>query len=70
MTDFTREEIRSQLNMQGFDPPEPVMGDEVVSETRLLVHRAIDVLKDLGGHSGAGEHPPHRADARGAHRHL
>ena len=27
---------------------EQMMGDEVESETRLLVHRAIDVLKDLG----------------------
>src|SRR5262252_4477047 len=42
MTDFTREEIRSQLHMQGFDPPEPEF-TEVVYRINALIEglRAI-----------------------------
>ena len=42
MTDFTREEIRSQLNMQGFDPPEPEF-----TEVVYRINALIDGLKKL-----------------------
>ena len=45
MTDFTREEIRSQLNMQGFDPPEPEF-TEVVYRINALIE-GLKKLDDL-----------------------
>ena len=45
MTDFTREEIRSQLNMQGFDPPEPAF-TEVVYRINALIE-GLKKLDDL-----------------------
>ena len=42
MTDFTREEIRSQLNMQGFDPPEPEF-----TEVVYRINALIEGLKKL-----------------------
>jgi hypothetical protein len=45
MTDFTREEIRSQLNMQGFDPPEPEF-TEVVYRINALIE-SLKKLDDL-----------------------
>ena len=45
MTDFTHEEIRSQLNMQGFDPPEPEF-TEVVYRINALIE-GLKKLDDL-----------------------
>src|SRR5215831_14815712 len=45
MTDFTREEIRSQLHMQGFDPPEPEC-TEVVYRINALIE-GLKKLDDL-----------------------
>jgi hypothetical protein len=45
MPDFTREEIRSQLNMQGFDPPEPEF-TEVVYRINALIE-GLKKLDDL-----------------------
>lgn len=45
MTDFSREEIRSQLNMQGFDPPEPEFTEVVYRINALL--EALKKLDEL-----------------------
>ena len=45
MADFSRQEIRSQLNMQGFDPPEPEF-TEVVYRINALIE-ALKKLDDL-----------------------
>lgn len=45
MADFSRQEIRSQLNIQGFDPPEPEFS-EVVYRINVLIE-ALKKLDDL-----------------------
>ena len=42
MADFTREEVRSQLNVQGYDPPEPEF-----TEVVYRINALIDGLKQL-----------------------
>ena len=49
MTDFTRAEIRSQLNMQGFDPPEPEFTEVVYRINALIEGLCSDVLLFVRG---------------------